>query len=165
MKASIFTLLLCSLLSSESWSAKRTVPQIIAKEPATMMDIGLLKLNSMLSNNVFFGLKSATIGAIYNKSRGTIDIKVSNPVKRATKSECRKAIKATKSIFIQNIGTKKIVNLHPYFKHEGTSYKNRIKWKQLPKHVVVTAIVLTKKNYRHSVFCQSKLLSKRIIFK
>ena len=164
MKTPSTILIFLFLMPFSLEAAGKTIPQIIAREPATMMDLGLLKLNSMLSNNSFAGLKSATIGATYNNQRGTIDIKVSNPVNKASKNECIKAIKATKRIFVRTLGTKKLVSLHPYFKHEGSHYKNKINWKKLPRSVVVTAIVLTKSNYQHSVYCQSKLMSKKISF-
>ena len=145
-------------------AAKKTTASIIAKEPVTMMDLGLLKLNSMLSNNKFKGLNKATIGVIYNQRRGTIDIKVSNPVKKASKAECKKAIKNTKNIFVQYYGKEKVANIHHYFKHEGKAYKNKIKWKKLANDVVVTAIVLTRNNYQHSVYCQSKLMKGKVTY-
>lgn len=54
------------------------------------MDLGLLKLNSVLSNKKFYGLKGATIGANYNTRRGTIDIKVSKPVKKSAVQRAKK---------------------------------------------------------------------------
>lgn len=129
-----------------------------------MMDLGLLKLNSMLANTQFRGLQGATIGAIYNARRGTIDLKVSKPVKKASRSQCKKIIKNTKEIFLKNYGDKKIANIHHYFKHEGTAYRNKIKWSNLANHVVITAIVLTKNNYQHSVYCQSKLMKKKVTY-
>lgn len=164
MRAFIYILTLLTLLPTSLNAAKRTTASIIANEPVTMMDLGLLKLNSMLSNNSFKGLHGATIGAIYNARRGTIDLKVSMPVKKATRKQCRKIIKNTKDIFVQRFGDKKIANIHHYFKHEGTAYKNKINWKKLANNVVVTGIVLTKRNYQHSVFCQSKLMKKKITF-
>lgn len=129
-----------------------------------MMDIGLLKLNSMLGNTNFSGLGGATIGAIYNARQGTIDLKVSMAVKKASKSECEKVIKRTKKIFIQTYGDKKVANIHHYFKHEGTAYKNKINWDDLANHVVITGIVLTQKNYQHSVYCQSNLMKNKITY-
>lgn len=154
-----------SLLPITSNAAKRTTASIIAKEPVTMMDLGLLKLNSMLSNTKFSGLNRATIGAIYNSRSGTIDLKVSMPVKKASRAQCKKVIINTKKIFVQSYGDKKIANIHHYFKHEGTSYKRKIKWKDLANHVVITGIVLTNNNYQHSVYCQSKLMKKKISFR
>ncbi|VAW93838.1 hypothetical protein MNBD_GAMMA23-755 [hydrothermal vent metagenome] len=160
----LFTALLLLLLPALSSAAKRTTASIIAKEPVTMMDLGLLKLNSMLANTQFSGLHGATIGAIYNARRGTIDLKVSLPVKKASKALCKRAINNTKKIFIQTYGDNKVANIHHYFKHEGTAYKNKIKWKNLANDVVITAIVLTKKNYQHSVYCQSKLMRKKVTY-
>lgn len=164
MRIFFYIVLVSTLLPTSIHAAKRTTASIIAKEPVTMMDLGLLKLNSMLSNNRFRGLKGATIGAIYNARRGTIDLKVSMPVKKASRKQCRKIIKYTKNIFVQRFGDKNIANIHHYFKHEGTTYKNKINWKKLANNVVVTGIVLTKSNYQHSVFCQSKLMRKKITF-
>lgn len=152
------------LLPTPSSARNKTTASIIAKEPATMMDLGLLKLNSMLANTKFRGLQGATIGAIYNARRGTIDLKVSIPVKKATRTQCKKAINSTKKIFVQTLGDKKIANIHHYFKHEGSTYKNKINWRDLANHVVVTAIVLTKKNYQHSIYCQSKLMAKKVTY-
>ena len=164
MKVLLTFIIALSLTPSISIAGKRTTASIIAKEPATMMDLGLLKLNSMLSNTNFAGLNGATIGAIYNTRSGTIDLKVSMPVKKARKSECKKIIQLTKNIFVQNYGDRKVANIHHYFKHEGTGYKNKINWKDLANHVVIIGIVLTKTNYQHSVFCQSKLMKKKITY-
>ena len=153
-----------SLLPSLSSAGKRTTASIIAKEPVTMMDLGLLKLNSMLNNKTFPGLRGATIGANYNARRGTIDIKVSKPVKKASQKQCKKAIAAAKKIFIKKSGKKKTSNIHYYFKHEGTRYKNKINWNNLAHNVVITGIVLTKKNYQHSIYCQSKLMQNKVTF-
>lgn len=157
-------ILILSLAPAVSIAAKGTTASIIAKEPVTMMDLGLLKLNSMLSNTNFTGLGGATIGAIYNSRSGTIDLKVSMPVEKASRSECNKAINLTKKIFVQTYGDTKVANIHHYFKHEGTNYKNKINWKDLANHVVITGIVLTRKNYQHSVYCQSKLMKKKITY-
>lgn len=128
------------------------------------MDLGLLKLNSVLSNKTFPGLRGATIGANYNTRRGTIDIKVSKPVKKASRKQCKKAINFTKKIFLKTSSKKKVSNIHRYFKHEGISYKNKINWDELASNVFITGIVLTKKNYQHSVYCQSKLMNKKITY-
>ncbi len=157
----IIALILSPGLSS---AGKRTTASIIAKEPVTMMDIGLLKLNSVLNNKTFPGLRGATIGANYNASRGTIDIKVSKPVKKANRKQCKKIINYAKKIFLKTSGKNKNANIQRYFKHEGTKYKNKIKWKNLANNVVITSIVLTKKNYQHSVYCQSKLMKKKITY-
>lgn len=164
MKYYLIILLTLSLLTTTVNAGKKTTASIIAREPVTMMDLGLLKLNSMLSNNRFPGLKNATIGAIYNARQGTIDIKVSNPVKKASRAQCRKTVKAAKNIFVQRYGDKKVANIHHYFKHEGTHYKRKIKWKKLAYNVVITGIVLTKNNYQHSVYCQSNLMKKKITY-
>jgi hypothetical protein len=153
-----------SLLPTLSSAAKRTTASIIAKEPVTMMDLGLLRLNSRLNNKTFPGLHGATIGANYNAHRGTIDVKVSKPVKKASRKQCEKTIVAAKNIFLKKSGKKRTSNIHHYFKHEGTAYKNKINWNDLANHIVITSIVLTKKNFQHSVYCQSKLMTKRITF-
>ena len=164
MKTAFYIIIALSLLPALSSAGKRTTASIIAKEPVTMMDLGLLRLNSMLSNKTFPGLRSATIGANYNARRGTIDIKVSKPVKKASRSQCKKTINHTKKIFLQTSRKKKVSNIHHYFKHEGTRYKNKINWKDLANHVVITGIVLTKKNYQHSVYCQSRLMRKKVTY-
>jgi len=164
MKFLIITIIVFSLLPNISNAKKRTTASIIAKEPVTMMDLGLLKLNSMLSNTSFAGLGGATIGAIYNAKRGTIDLKVSKPVKKASRSQCKKIINYTKKIFVQLYGDKKVANIHHYFKHEGIGYKNKINWKKLAHNVVITGIVLTKNNYQHSVYCQSNLMKNKVTY-
>lgn len=164
MRTFLCILSIFALLPAPLNAAKITTASIIAKEPVTMMDLGLLKLNSMLSNNKFKGLHGATIGAIYNARKGTIDLKVSMPVKKASRKQCRKIIKNTKNIFVQRYGDRKVANIHHYFKHEGTAYKNRINWKDLANNVVITGIVITRNNYQHSVFCQAKLMRKKITF-
>lgn len=153
-----------SLLPSVCSAGKKTTASIIAREPVTMMDLGLLKLNSMLSNRTFPGLRGATIGANYNKRRGTIDLKVSKPVKKASRAQCKKAITSAKNIFVKKSGKKKVSTIHHYFKHEGSRYKNKINWNRLANDVVITGIVLTRKNYQHSVYCQSKLMKNKITF-
>ena len=164
MKISLYFIILLSLSPGLSSAGKRTTASIIAKEPVTMMDLGILKLNSMLSNTTFSGLRGATIGANYNANRGTIDIKVSKPVKKASRKQCKKAINYAKKIFLKTSGKKKIANIHRYFIHEGTSYKNKINWKDLANHVVLTGIVLTRKNYQHSVYCQSRLMKNKVTY-
>lgn len=164
MKTMICFIIALSLLPALSNAGKRTTASIIAKEPVTMMDLGLLKLNSMLNNKTFNGLRGATIGANYNARRGTIDLKVSKPVKKASQKQCKKTINHAKKIFLRTSGKKKIANIHHYFKHEGTGYKNKINWNDLANNVVITGIVLTKKNYQHSVYCQSKLMNKKVTF-
>ena len=165
MKIALYFLIVLFLTPSVSNAGKRTTASIIAKEPVTMMDLGLLKLNSMLSNRKFKGLRGATMGANYNTLRGTIDIKVSKPVKKASRKQCKKTINHAKKIFLKTSGKKKISNIHYYFKHEGTAYKNKINWKDLGNNIVITGIVLTKKNYQHSVYCQSKLMKNKISYR
>ena len=129
-----------------------------------MMDLGLLKLNTVLNNRTFPGLHGATIGANYNANRGTIDLKVSKPVKKATRSQCKKVIQNVKNIFIKKSGKKKVSTLHHYFRHEGSGYKRKINWNNLGNDVLITGIVLTRKNYQHNIYCQSKLLKNKITF-
>ncbi len=164
LKISLYLIIAISLLPTPLIAGKKTTASIIAKEPVTMMDLGLLKLNSMLANTQFHGLNGATIGAIYNARRGTIDLKVSMAVKKASRAQCKRAINNTKKIFIQTYGDSKVANIHHYFKHEGTAYKNKINWKNLANDVVITAIILTKNNYQHSVYCQSKLMQKKVTY-
>lgn len=164
MKIAFYFILLSSLLPALSIAGKRTTASIIAKEPVTMMDLGLIKLNTVLGNKTFPGLRHATIGANFNARRGTIDIKVSKPVKKASRKQCKKIIQYAKNIFLQISHKKKTSNIHRYFKHEGTAYKNKINWNDLANHVVITGIVLTRKNFQHSVYCQSKLMKKKVTF-
>ena len=164
MKIAFYFIIALSLTPALSTAGKRTTASIIAKEPVTMMDLGLLKLNSMLSNRTFPGLRGATIGANYNVRRGTIDIKVSKPVKKASRYQCKKTINYAKKIFLQTSGKKKVSNIHHYFKHEGATYKNKINWKDLANNIFITGIVLTKKNYQHSVYCQSKLMKNKVTY-
>lgn len=164
MKITLYFIIALSLCPALTSAEKNTTASIIAKEPVTMMDLGLLKLNSVLSNKSYSGLSGATIGANYNNQRGTIDLKVSMPVKTASQSECKKTINHTKNIFLQPSNNKKTANIHRYFKHEGTHYKNKINLEDLANHVVITSIVLTKKNYQHSVYCQSKLMESKITY-
>ncbi len=164
MKITLYCIIALSLSPGLSIAGKRTTASIIAKEPVTMMDLGLLRLNSILGSRTFPGLPLATIGANYNAQRGTIDIKVSNPVRKASRKQCKKTIQLAKKIFIQTSKKKKTSNIHHYFQHEGTSYKNKINWKDLANHVVITGIVLTEKNFQHSVYCQSKLMKNKITY-
>lgn len=164
MRIALYIIVALSLSPAILSASQNTAASIIAKEPVTMMDLGLLKLNSVLGNKTFPNLSGATIGANYNARRGTIDIKVSKPVNIATQSECEKAINQTKNIFLQTSNKKKVSNIHRYFKHEGIGYKNKINWEDLANNVVITGIVLTKKNYQHSVYCQSKLMKNKISY-
>ncbi|MCW8987188.1 MAG: hypothetical protein OQK75_05900 [Gammaproteobacteria bacterium] len=107
MKIAVYYIMVLLLLPALSNADKNTAASIIAKEPVTMMDLGLLKLNSMLSNKTFPGLTNATIGANYNARRGTIDIKVSNPVKKASQKQCQETIHHTKKIFLHTTDKKK----------------------------------------------------------
>ena len=164
MKIMLYFIILLLLSPAISNAGKRTTASIVAKEPVTMMDLGILKLNSMLSNKKFKGLHGASIGARYNIIRGTIDIKVSKPVKKASRKQCKKTIKYAKKIFLKTKGKKKTSNIHRYFQHEGTAFKNKINWKDLANNVVITGIVLTRKNYQHSVYCQSKLMKNKTTY-
>ena len=157
----IITLL---LLPATSNAAKNKTLRIIAKEPVTMMDLGILKLNASLSRTKQRGLRGATIGARYNAKKGTIDIKVSKPVKKASRAECKKLINNTKKIFIKSHGKEKYSTIYYYFQHEGTAYTKRINWKDLSRHVLITGIAITKKNYQDSVYCQSKLMKKKVTY-
>ena len=160
----LFIFVAASLSFPASSGGTRAITSIIAREPVTMMDLGLLKLNSMLANTRFRGLEGATLGAIYNVRNATIDIKASKAVKKASRKQCKKIIQYTKNIFVQTLGSTKIANIHHYFKHEGSSYKHKINWKNLANSVVITAIVLTKNNFQHSVYCQSHLMKKKITY-
>ena len=164
MKIALSFIILSSLIPNLSFAVKKTTASIIAKEPVTMMDLGLLRLNSLLGSRTFPGLPLATIGANYNAKRGTIDIKVSNPVTKASRKHCKKTIELAKNIFLQKNKKKKTSNIHHFFMHEGTAYKNKINWKDLANHIVITGVVMTEKNYQHSVYCQSRLLKKKITY-
>lgn len=158
-------LIIClSLTPISSHAAKNTTLKIIAKEPVTMMDLGILKLNASLSRQKQSGLRGAKIGAKYNERKGTIDIKVSMPVKKASRSQCKKIINNTKKIFRKTYGKNKVSNIHYYFQHEGTNYKKRINWDDLANHVVISGIALTRKNYQDSVYCQSKLMKNKVTY-
>lgn len=164
MKILSCSIIILLLVSTPSYAGKRNPVKIIAKEPVTMMDLGIIKLNTSLSRQTQPGLKGATIGARYNARKGTIDIKVTLPVKKASKAQCKKTIKNTKKIFVKKHGKKKISNLHQYFQHEGTGYTQRINWDDLANHVLITGIVLTKSNYQNSVYCQSKLMKEKVTY-
>lgn len=155
--------ILLTFLPTISHANKNNVLNIIANEPVTMMDIGIIKLNSSLSRPQR-GLPGATIGARFNARKGTIDIKVSMPVTKASKHQCKNIINNTKKIFVQTRGKKKISNIHQYFQHEGTGYTRRINWDDMAKRVVITGIALTKKNFRESVFCQSQLMNDKVTY-
>jgi hypothetical protein len=103
--------------------------------------------------------------AKYNIKHGTIDLKVSKPVKKASRSQCKKLITNTRKVFVRPYGKKLVSNIHHYFHHEGTEYSRRINWHDLGNYVVITAIVLTKKNYQDSVYCQGKLMNKKVSYK
>ncbi|MGD8926213.1 MAG: hypothetical protein PVG20_05155 [Thioalkalispiraceae bacterium] len=165
MKILIYPLIILFLWPVTSFAGKRTPVQIIAREPVTMMDLGILKLNAHLSRPKYPGLHGATMVAKYNVKHGTIDIKVSKPVTKASRSQCRKLIANTKKIFVRPYGKKQVSNIHHYFHHEGTSYSQRINWHELANYVVITGIVLTKKNYQDSIYCQSKLMKKKVSYK
>jgi len=152
------------LLSTYANAAKKSTLKTIANEPVTMMDLGILKLNASLSRQKQSGLYGAKISAKYNARKGTIDIKVSMPVKKANRSQCKKIIRNTKKIFLKTYNKKNVSNLHYYFQHEGTPYRKRINWNDLANHVVISGIALTKKNYQESVYCQSKLMKKKITY-
>ena len=129
-----------------------------------MMDLGILKLNTNLRRQKHPGLDGATITAVYHAERGTIDIKVSMPVKKASRAECTRLITNTKKIFLQPYGKKKVSNIHHYFQHEGRGYTRRVNWDNLANYVVITGIVLTSKNYQSSVYCQSALMKDQITY-
>ena len=164
MKILIFIIMSLSLIPTFLSAKDRTPAQIIATEPVTMMDLGILKFNTSMARPNYPGLQGATISAKYNANRGTIDIKVSMPVKMASKDECKTLIENAKKIFVKTYDDKKVSNIHYFFEHEGTGYKNKVDWKDLPKYVVLTGVVLTGKNYQDSVYCQSNLMDNKITF-
>ena len=129
-----------------------------------MMDLGILKMNTHLSRQNYPGLHGATISAKYNAIKSSIDIKVSMPVKKASKKECGRIIGDTKKIFIKTYDKKKVSNIYYYFQHEGTAYTKRINWDDLANHVLITGIALTKKNYQDSVYCQSMLMKTKVTY-
>lgn len=164
MKTLASLTVLLSLSSLPAYAGKTNPLTIIAREPVTMMDLGIIKLNTSLSQQHQPGLRGATIGATYNARKGSIDIKVSAPVKKASKTQCKKIIHSTKKLFLRTHGKTKNSNIHRYFQHEGTDYSHRINWDEVAKHVVITGIVLTKKNYQDSVYCESKLTQDKVSF-
>ncbi|MDH5409308.1 MAG: hypothetical protein OEY00_11920 [Gammaproteobacteria bacterium] len=153
------------LLISFPLHAKKSNPlKIIAKEPVTMMDLGIIKLNSSLSRQNQPGLKEATMGATYNARKGLIEIKVSMPVKKASRSQCKKIINNAKKLFVKSRGNGKISSIHHYFQHEGTEYSRSINWDHVANHVVITAVALTRKNYQDSIYCESRLMKKKVTY-
>ena len=164
MRILLSLIITLSFFPSSLNAAKNKTLRTIANEPVTMMDLGILKLNASLSRTKQRGLRGATIGAKYNVKKGTIDIKVSKPVKKASRSECKKIINNTKKIFIKYKGKEKYSTIYYYFQHEGTAYTKPINWKDLSKHVLITGIAITKKNYQDSVYCQSKLMKTKVTY-
>ena len=159
----IITSILLVLTPAIPVAAKSNALNIIVNEPVTMMDLGIIKLNGFLSRPQR-GLHGATMGATFNARKRTIDIRVSMPVNKASKSQCKKIIKNTKNIFITKIGTRKTSNIHRYFQHEGTGYKRKINWDDVAKHVLITGIAITKKNFQDSVYCQSYLMKDKVTY-
>ena len=164
MKISLYIAIILSLIPHTAGAQKSTTLAIIAKEPVTMMDLGILRLNASIAKPGSPGLKGATLGAKYNAHRGTIDIKASIPVKKATRAQCKKLLTNTKKLFLQPYGKKRISNIHYYFQHEGTNYTKKINWSDLANHVVISAVVLTSKNYQESVYCQSYLMKDKVSY-
>lgn len=164
MKNLFFIIVSLSLIPAYSSAKESTPAQIIATEPVTMMDLGILKFNTSMARPNYPGLQGSTISAKYNAGRGTIDIKVSMPVKKASKDECKALIENAKKVFVKTYDDKKVSNIHYFFEHEGTAYKNNVNWKDLPKYVVLTGVVLTGKNYQDSVYCQSNLMDSKITY-
>ena len=161
---SFYILIITFLLPGIVFAGSNTPISIIAKEPVTMMDLGILKLNTNMRRQKYPGLEGATITAVYQAKHGTIDIKVSMPVKKASREECTRLIGNTKKVFLQSYGKKKVSNLHHYFQHEGRDYSRRVNWDDLGRYVVITGIVLTSKNYQHSIYCQSGLMTDKITY-
>jgi hypothetical protein len=164
MKLYICVAALLVLFSGMAHGKEESPVRLIAKEPVTMMDLGILKLNTSMARPTQPGLQGATISAKYNSTKGTIDIKVSKPVSKASKSECSTLITNTKDVFVKTYDKKKVSNIHYFFEHEGTGYSRSIDWNDLPKFVVITGVVLTGKNYQDSVYCQSNLFDEKITF-
>lgn len=158
-----FLILLC-FVSLPSYAGKTNTLRVIAKEPVTMMDLGIIKLNGYLSRPNLPGLPGATIGATYNARKGSIDIKVSAPVKKASKAQCKKVVQNIKKLFLRTYGKKKTSNIYHYFQHEGTGYSRRINWDDVANHVLITGIVLTKSNYQVSVYCESQLMKESVTY-
>jgi len=159
-----YAMTIALMLPVISYAAKESPVSIIAKEPVTMMDLGILKLNTNLNRQTLPELQGATFGAVFHAKQGTIDIKVSMPVKKASRDECNKLIINTKRIFLRPLGGKSVANIHHYFQHEGRDYARRVNWDDLANYVVITGIVLTSKNYQNSVFCQSELMKNKITY-
>lgn len=166
MKIHLGIIALSLSLSGIVVAGKTSPARIIAKEPVTMMDLGILKLNSKLSRPWLRSLRDAKIGARYNRRSGTIEIKVSLPVKKASKTSCKKMVNNTRKLFVHPYvkGKKRTSNIAYYFKHEGTKYRNKINWNDLQNYVVISGVVITRKNYQHSVFCKGKLMSKKVTY-
>lgn len=152
------------IISFHSYAQKNNPVHIIAMEPVTMMDLGIMRLNAGLRSTKQRSLRGATINARYNTGRGTIDIKVSMPVKKASRAQCKKLVDSAKKIILKPFGKKAVSTIHHYFQHEGIAYKNRISWKDLEKHVVITGLALTRKNYQESVYCQSRLMEQKVTY-
>lgn len=163
MKIPACFIILILLAPFHAFAAKSNTLSIIANEPVTMMDMGIIRLNASLGRPQP-GLHGATIGARFNARKGSIDIKVSMPVKKASKTQCKKIINNTRKIFVKTRGKKKTANIHHYFQHEGTGYSRRINWDDVANHVVITGIALTKKNFRESVFCQGNLMKDKVTY-
>ena len=164
MKLLLYIAITLSLIPHAAGAQKSTTLAIIAKEPVTMMDLGILRLNASIAKPGSPELRGATIGAKYNERRGTIDIKVSRSVKKATRTECKKLLTNAKKLFLQPYGKKKISNIHYYFQHEGTSYSKQVNWSDLANHVLISAVALTSKNYQESVYCQSYLMKDKVTY-
>ena len=164
MRALFFLIIILSLTPFPAFAKNNKTLSTIANEPVSMMDLGILKLNATLSSGKYPGLRGATISAKYNSKKGTIDIKVSKPVKKASKTQCKKIIKNTKKIFIKFHNKEKYATIYHYFQHEGTRYSKRINWKDVQNHVLITGIALTRKNFQDSVYCQSRLMKTRVTY-
>lgn len=164
MRLSFIFIVVLFSITFPSHAGKANAARQIAREPVTMMDIGILKLNTSLSSQQYSGLRGATMGATYNARKGTIDIKVSKPVKKASKEQCKKIIHHAKKIFVRMHGKKKISNIHHYFQHEGSGYTRRVNWDDLAHRVIIIGIALTGRNYHDSVFCQANLMKDKITF-
>ncbi len=157
-------LVLLGLFSLPVYADKTNVLKLIAREPVTMMDLGILRLNGYLSRQHQPELRGVTMGANYNSHNDSIDIKVSVPINKASRAQCRKIIREIKKLFLHPRDKKNNSNIHLYFQHEGTGYTRYINWDQVASHVIVTAIVLTRKNYHDSVYCESKLMQNKVTY-
>lgn len=170
MRTILFMITMFVFSPALTYAGKANPMHVIAKEPVTMMDLGILKLNSFLSRPSEPWLRDAKIGARFDARRGILEIKASMPVKKASKESCKKIIDKTKSIFVKTFVDKKIAkkrkvsNIHYYFEHEGTGYWNKLNWKALPNYVEIKGIAITRKNFQHSVYCKSKLMSKKVTY-